>query len=405
MVRVKLASGLAHMALWLLAVMTLSAGYAPAAFAKNVVKICAVLPTSGPAAAIGIGMMNSMDLAAKQINASGKLGDIEIELLKLDDGSQASMGMNAVLKAVSDPAVLACSAHFNSPVALATQDVFHRNGIANLVPAAIIGKLTAEQKGDEIFRIAPPDVWQISMAAKFPLAMAGKRFFLIDDSTQYGKSLVSEMEKNAVKEGGEKVGADSIAVGEKDFTAILTKAKGLNPDFIFFGGVTTEAALIRQQMVKLGIKALFYTGSGVISPTYISIAGPAGEGTYGYFYGLPYQAYPGGKKFVDDYAKGGYDKPFETYGLWAYASIEVLAEAAKRANAKGTLTRRGIIDELKTGEFPSILGEVSFPRPGDIKQRVIAYYGVKDGKWTMTHKSDENGKVIKLDTPVPLDAN
>src|SRR6185437_46541 len=135
-----------------------------------------------------------------------------------------------------------------------------------------------------------------------------KKYYLIDDNTQYGKSLVAEMEKYIAPSGGEKLGADSIAVGEKDFTAVLTKAKALSPDFIFFGGVTTESALLRQQMVKLGMHSMFYTGSGTMSPTFVTIAGAAAEGARAYFYGLPYETYPGGKAYNAAYAAAHYDK-------------------------------------------------------------------------------------------------
>ena len=169
-----------------------------AGHAAETIKICAVLPTTGPNAAVGIGMTNAMQLAIRKINESGRMGDIKLELLAMDDRSQPSEGVNAILKAASDPAVLACAAHWNSPVAIATRDVFHRNGLANLNPCAINWRVTAEQKGDEIFRIAPPDRWQLLMAAKFPFEKMGKKtFFLIDDSTNYGKSLVQSFEENA----------------------------------------------------------------------------------------------------------------------------------------------------------------------------------------------------------------
>lgn len=373
--------------------------------AKTIVKICGVLPTSGPNAAIGAGMMNSMQLAVNQINASGKMGDIELELVKLDDGSQASVGVNAVLRASSDPAVLACSAHWNSPVALATRDVFNREGLANLTPASINWRLTAEQKGDEIFRIAPPDTWQLQMAARFPVSTGQKTYYLIDDNTQYGKSLVSEMEKYITPMGAKKIGSDSVAVGEKDFTSVLTKAKALAPDFIFFGGVTTESALIRQQMVKLGLKSLYYTGSGTMSPTFISIAGPAAEGTWAYFYGLPYASYPGGKAFNDAYIAAKFDKPPETYGIWSYATTEVLAQAIKAAADEGKLTRRAVIDKLKSKSFSTVLGDISFVDRGDVKQRVMGYYKIENGKWMMTEvgKDGPEGNLMKLPTPQPLD--
>jgi len=373
--------------------------------AKKIVKICGILPTSGPNAALGAGMMNSMALAVSKINSSGVLGEIELELVKLDDGSQASLGVNAALRAASDPDVLACSAHWNSPVALATRDVFNREGLANLTPASINWRLTAEQKGDQIFRIAPPDTWQLEMASRYPISADRKTFYLIDDNTQYGKSLVAEMEKYITPRGGKKVGSDSIAVGEKDFTAVLTKAKELSPDFIFFGGVTTESALIRQQMMKLGLKSMFYTGSGTMSPTFITIAGPAAEGTRAYFYGLPYQSYPGGKSFNAAYAAAGFDKPAETYGIWSYACVEVIADAIKRAAAAGQLNRRAVIDALKGSTFQTVLGEISFGAHGDVKQRIMGYYAVEKGKWVMTEvgRDGVDGQIVKLDAPVPLD--
>lgn len=373
--------------------------------AKQIVKICGILPTSGPNAAIGTGMMNSMVLAVHNINASGQLGNIELQLVQLDDGSQPSVGVNAALRASSDPDVLACSAHWNSPVALATRDTFHSAGLANLTAASINWRLTAEQKGDEIFRIAPPDTWQLEMAARFPVSLGKKTYYLIDDSTQYGKSLVSEFEKYATPFGASKIGSDSIAVGEKDFTAVLTKAKALSPDFIFFGGVTTEAALIREQMVKLGMKSLYYIGSGAMSPTFVDIAGAAADGTRAYFYGLPYGAYPGGKKFNADYAAAKFGSPPETYGIWSYASVEVLAQAIELAAKDGKLTRRGIIDKLKTGKFHTVLGDISFGAHGDVQERIMGYYMVDKGKWMMTDvaKDGPQGKVVRLATPVPMD--
>lgn len=370
------------------------------AFAAKQVKIGAVLPITGPNAAVGIGMMNAMDLAVRQINASGKLAGLQFELMKLDDHSQPSEGVAAVTRAASDPAVLACSAHWNSPVALATRDIFHRRGLANLNPCAINWRITAEQKGDEIFRIAPSDVWQLEMAAKMPFTTLGKKsYFLIDDNTNYGKSLVTAFEEHAGKVGATKIGADSISVGEKDFTAVLTKAKAVKPDVIFFGGVTTEAALLRQQMVRLEVPALYYTGSGTMTPTYVETAGAAADGTYAFFYGLPYDATPGGGAFIEAYKKAGYDKPYETYGLIAYAAIETVTQAIAKAASGGEPSRKAVVDALKSGTFSTALGPLSFPRPGDAAQKVLAFYEVKGGKWTLTYYSKPDGGIIVADKP------
>lgn len=366
--------------------------------ADQVVKICAVLPTSGPNAAVGVGMMNSMDLAVNRINESGRLGDITLELVRLDDQSQPSIGVNAVQRAASDPDVIACSAHWNSPVALATQNVFHRNGLANLVPAAINWRITEEQPGDEIFRISPPDTWQLEMAGSFPVRAFGhETFAVIDDNTEYGKSLVEGLTKHATEFGAERIHSDSITVGERDFTPILTRIRELEPEFLFFGGVTMESAMIRRQMARLGMESLYYTGSGTMSPTFLEIAGAAADGTYAYFYGPPYTTFPGGDEFIEAYNAAGYDNPYETYGIWAYASIEVLAEAIKRANENGSITRRAVVEELKAGSFETMIGDVSFGPTGDIEQRQMVYYEVRDGQWIATHYNDADGNIVEAE--------
>jgi branched-chain amino acid transport system substrate-binding protein len=142
-----------------------------------------------------------------------------------------------------------------------------------------------------------------------------------------------------------------------------------------------------------------------MSPTFVEIAGPAAEGARAYFYGLPYRSYPGGKAFTSSYAAAGFDKPPETYGIWSYACIEVLADAVKRAAAENKLTRSGIIEILKKENFSTVLGEVSFPPPGDVKQRVMGYYVVEKGRWVMTEFSKDEGdkQIVKLDSPMPLD--
>ena len=40
-------------------------------------------------------------------------------------------------------------------------------------------------------------------------------------------------------------------MGTTDFRSILTKIKSLNPDAVYFGGVITEAGIVRKQMAEL----------------------------------------------------------------------------------------------------------------------------------------------------------
>src|SRR5690606_9157993 len=110
-------------------------------FAQDVVKIAFLGPLTGPNAAQGLGARNAFDLAIKEANESGRF-PFRIEAMILDDASDPSTGVAAALRAVNDPAVVAATGHWNSPVALATIDVFHEHGIPMVIWGAIHPDIT-----------------------------------------------------------------------------------------------------------------------------------------------------------------------------------------------------------------------------------------------------------------------
>ena len=60
------------------------------------------------------------------------------------------------------------------------------------------------------------------------------------------------------------VGTFGVTADQQDFAAELTTIKALNPDVIYFGGLTPIGIRIRSQMDKLGIKAVFDGTSGIV---------------------------------------------------------------------------------------------------------------------------------------------
>src|SRR5262249_5033730 len=124
-----------------------AASFAAGDLENKPIKIAAILPTSGPNAAQGMGMMNSCEAAIRDANTSTPPGHQRFELMNLDDASDPDVAIHAAEKAAKDPQVLAVTAHWNSGPAIATVPIFHRNGLANLVPAAINSRITLEQPG------------------------------------------------------------------------------------------------------------------------------------------------------------------------------------------------------------------------------------------------------------------
>ena len=97
---------------------------ADAAGADNkVVKVGVIAPLTGSLSAFGAGIKNSVDLAVKQANASGKLKGWTIVLAPEDDAAKAETGAAAANKLASDNNVAGVIGTLNSSTAQQTAPI------------------------------------------------------------------------------------------------------------------------------------------------------------------------------------------------------------------------------------------------------------------------------------------
>src|SRR5260370_473634 len=83
-------------------------------------------------------------------------------------------------------------------------------------------------------------------------------------------------------------------------------------------------------MDKLGLEAQFQGTSGILSDDFIRGLGPLAEGSLAFREGAPVEKLPGGKFFGEKYAEQKYTGAPEAYGLFAFASAELLIEGIER---------------------------------------------------------------------------
>ncbi|MBP2639337.1 MAG: braC 2 [Firmicutes bacterium] len=349
----------------------------------KVVKIGFVGPLTGGNAAIGVGMKNAVDLAVKQANASGKLA-YKIELVAVDDAGDPTTAVNAANKLIADKGVVAVVAHFNSGAALATVPIFHKNGLPAVIAAAIHNDITKDGF-KEITRVITAADVQNEIAGNVAAKDWGlKKYAVIHDKTDYGKTNAEQFIASVKNNGGEIISFDGVSVGQQDFSALLTTIKSKNPDMVFFGGVATEAALIKRQMGELQMNAIFMSDSGILSDTFNKIAGPAADGTLAHGIGKPLEDLPGGKDFMKAYTDAKYAEPHEAYAPFAYDAANIIIKALEKAGpdrAKMAEAIRGI-----TG-FQGILGETAFDDKGQTRLKIITTYISEGGKWVPYYRS------------------
>lgn len=347
--------------------------------AKKTVKVAFLGPLTGPNAMQGVGARNSFDLAIKQANDSGKLS-FNIQVMDLDDASDPGTGASAAQKAVADPEVVAASGHWNSPVAQATIPIFKAAGMPLVIWGAIAPDLTNPQNYPYITRVAPTQVQENGPLFKFLYKQGYRKWAVISDTSSYGKGNTEAWSNEVKKQPDAKiVSVDSIQVGQTDFRPILSKIKTENVDGVYFGGVVMEGALIRRQMVELGMKNTLLTGiSGIVDDKFIQTAGStAAEGVVATQPGEDIAKLPGGKAFEQAYQKAGYKEPYGAYGPYAYDAANIIIQALKEVGPN----KKALVGAIAKIKYNGLLGETTFDSVGQTQNIASTIYVVQDGKW------------------------
>jgi branched-chain amino acid transport system substrate-binding protein len=354
------------------------------AAAKDKVKVGFIGPLTGGVAANGIGGRNSAELAVKLRNVDPQ-AKYDYELVVLDDECKPNTAVQVATKMAADRSVIAAATHYCSAVAIATVETYHKFGFPIIVWGAVLPDITYRNKFAEVHRVNGTMINQNDTAAKLMASLGFKKWVVIHDTTDYGKGH-NKYFTDAIKPlGGEILGTFGVTADQQDFTAELTQAKALNPEVIYFGGLTPIGIRIRSQMDKLGLNAVFQGTSGIKSDAFIEGLGPLAEGALSFIEGAPIDKLPGGQSFKTEYDKAGYKEPPEAYGAFAFAGMKLILDKIEEVGPDRTKVRNAL---NKVADYQSIVGPVTFDDHGQNTVPIITKYVAQDGKWVVWEDSE-----------------
>jgi branched-chain amino acid transport system substrate-binding protein len=356
----------------------------PDALAKDQVKVGFIGPLTGGVSANGLGGRNSADLAVRLRNQDPK-AKYQYEMVALDDECKPNIGVQVATKLAADDDVVAGVTHYCSTVAIGTVDTYHKFGLPVVVWGAVLPDITYGNDYPEIHRVNGTMINQNETAAQFMRGLGYQNWVIIHDTTDYGKGHEKYFSKFLKAAGGGVLGSFGVTADQQDFTAELTKAKALDPDVIYFGGLTPLGVRIRQQMDKLGIEAEFEGTSGIMSDAFIAGLGPLAEGVVAFREGAPVEKLPGGKFFTEQYAKAGYKDAPEAYGPFAFAAMNLLLDTIEAVGPDRDAITKALAN---VKDHDSIVGPITFDGHGQNTVPLITKYVVQDGKWMVWEDSE-----------------
>lgn len=353
------------------------------------IKVGVNLELSGGVASYGESLENGIDIAVDEINKAGGVKGKQLELIKVDNKSEAAEATNGAIKLTSQDKVTAIIGAATSGNTVAQAQIANDTKTILLTPSGTSPNVTVSDDGklnEFVFRTSFIDPFQGIVAANFAakeLNLKNAAIFA-DSASDYAKGLAASFKETYEKAGGKVVAEEAYVAKDTDFRATLTRIKSKNPEFIFIPGYYEEVGLIVKQARELGITVPLMGADGWDSPKLVELAGAdALNNTFITNHYTSEDPDENIQKFVTTYKEKFNGESPNAFNALGYDTVYLLADAIERAG--GTDTAK-IKEELeKTKDLSRITGTITIDKDHNpIKSATVLEY--KDGKQVFNTK-------------------
>jgi branched-chain amino acid transport system substrate-binding protein len=352
-------------------------------------------------------MSNAIRMALSEIN--GKIGNATIQYMDMDDATAAKgqwdaaqEAMNAK-QALADPDVVAYIGTFNSGASEVSIPILCAANMGMVSPANTYPGLTKKVQGvatsePDVYypngckrnytRAIPTDEIQGAVAANWSKQLGATKAYILDDTQLYGHGIAVSYQQTAQKIGLRVVGGpEGIDPQASDYRALAQKIRQSGADIVFTGIITSNNAgkLWQDLRGTLGPNVRLMGPDGIYEQAFIDAAGPAAEGTYITFGGVPPSKLTGkGAQWYQSYKQRFNAEP-QAYAAYAYEAasmvIQAIQEAAGSCAVHNSAQCRGAVRDamLSTKNLNGVLGTWSFTSTGDTTSTTMSGRQIKNG--------------------------
>ncbi|WP_017756710.1 ABC transporter substrate-binding protein [Calidifontibacillus oryziterrae] len=301
--------------------------------------IGANLELSGAVASYGSSIAQGLELAVEEINEGGGIDGKQLEVVKVDNKSDAAEATNAAIKLTSQDKVTAIIGAATSGNTVAQAQIANDTNTILLTPSGTSPNVTVNEDGsvnDYVYRICFIDPFQGTVAANFAaneLKVKNAAIFA-DSASDYAKGLAASFKETFEAAGGTIVSEEAYVAKDTDFRSTLTRIKSKNPEFVFIPGYYEEVGLIIKQAREMGITVPFMGADGWDSPKLVELAGA--EALNNSFITNHYSSEDPDEtiqNFVTKFQEKYEGKSPDAFNALGYDSAYLLADAIKRAGS------------------------------------------------------------------------
>ncbi len=348
-----------------------------AAAAAETVKIGLLAPLTGPAAADGASVKNSVQLALEKVNQGGGILGKKVELVVYDDRADAKEAVGLAQKLIQQDRVVGVVGGSYSTPTRAVAPIFQEERIPFIAAYAVHPDITTA--GEYCFRNGFLGMVEGRAAAHVAVnKLKAKKIALLVSDNDFGRTLAAGFKEYLSKNAPavELVYEQAYPFKEQDFKPYLAVVKEKNPDLLFASGYYFQTGPIVSQAREMGITATIFGEEGADSPKFLEIAGKAAEG----FLIVTNLNRDDPRPEVQEYLKL-YKERFgiepDMVGASAYDAFMILCDAMRRAKStEGAAVQKAL---AATKDFNGLTGLIQgFTAVGEVVKDVQVQI-VKDG--------------------------
>ena len=342
------------------------------------VKIGLSAPLTGDWAEYGNDFKRSVTMVIDQINKEGGINGKKLELVVADSRGDAKESVLIAEKFVADPDIIAQIGDFSSSSTMAAAPVYEQAKMVQISPTASHQDWT--KKGEFMFRVVATQGYEGPYNARWAVNdLKKKKIATIYINNDWGVDANKYFVAESRKLGAEIAAEEAFTPGEKDFNAIISKLKRLEPDLVYMPTFYADFTTIMNQAERARFKPTVLANSSLYSVKTLEMGGKAVEGTMipvNYFSSDPR---PAAQNFTKDY-KALFGADPNQFAALAYDAAGLLTAALK---AVGTDSRAKVREGLLGLKgYEGATGPISYAEGRDPAKQLVRIM-IKDGQWVL----------------------
>ncbi len=311
---------------------------------------------------------NGVRMAVDNFNLKGEIPNLNILLVKGDDGANRNKALSVARMFGRDPAVMGVVGHYNSSATLAGALMYNRYRLVAISPSATSPRIS--QAGRYIFRVVPSDAQQGRILAGQAITyLHARRAIVIYDNDDYGRGLSYFFVRTFTARGGKVLARIPYMAGVTNLGQTLTALKSQNPDLIFAACIPHSAAAVFAAADSVGLRNVTkLCGDGCIPQSFKKLAGKHAEGVYHSQFLNPNSiSY---KQFVRAYKnKYGYEP--SPWAAFAYDAANLIIKALQERGISREAVRRYLsIVGRGLPPYQGVTGTITFDARGDAIRKI-----------------------------------